>query len=132
MEYLKRNAVKKNELPGRVVQNAVGHNSALLSEKMTISYCHYSEESGPMAPHRHAEECVVVLDCKDAYVKYGSAEDSLEHKVMLETGDLMHFPEMEWHVFGYDEGGFLDALCIYGQVTNIRPEEIEGKETKKQ
>ena len=23
------------------------------------------------------------------------------------------------------EGGFLDALCIYGQVTNIRPEEIQ-------
>lgn len=38
----------------------------------------------------------------------------------------MHFPELEWHVFGYDEGGFLDALCIYGQVTNIRPEEISG------
>lgn len=41
-------------------------------------------------------------------------------------GDIMHFPELEWHVFGYDEGGFLDALCIYGQVTNIRPEEISG------
>ena len=22
-------------------------------------------------------------------------------------------------------GGFLDALCIYGQVTHIRPEEME-------
>lgn len=43
----------------------------------------------------------------------------------MNKGDLMHFPELEWHVFGYDEGGFLDALCIYGQVTNIRPEEIQ-------
>ena len=40
----------------------------------------------------------------------------------------MHFPELEWHVFGYDEGGFLDALCIYGQVTNIRPEEIQRED----
>ena len=36
--------------PGRVVQNAVGHNSAVLSEKMTVSFCHYSAESGPMEP----------------------------------------------------------------------------------
>lgn len=123
MEYLKREHIFKNELPGRVVQNAVGRESALSSEKMTVSYCHYSAASGPMEPHRHAEESVVVLDCRDAYVRYGSAEDSLEHKVELSRGDLMHFPEMEWHVFGYQEGGFLDALCIYGQVTDIRPEE---------
>ena len=47
-----------------------------------------------------------------------------EHEVRLA---LMHFPELEWHVFGYEAGGFLDALCIYGQVTNIRPEEILQK-----
>ena len=38
----------------------------------------------------------------------------------------MHFPPLEWHVFGYKDGGYLDALCIYGQVTNIRPEEIQA------
>lgn len=125
MEYLQRNDIPRKELPGRVVQNAVGHNSSLLSEKMTISFCHYSAESGPMEPHHHAEECVIVLDCDRAYVRYGSAKDSLEHKVSLHRDDLLHFPEMEWHVFEYEEGGFLDALCVYGQVTNIRPEEIE-------
>ena len=36
----------------------------------------------------------------------------------------MHCKEWEWHVFGYEEGGYLDALCIYGQVDNIRPEDI--------
>ena len=127
MDFKKRVEIGENRLPGRVVQNAVGRSSAVASEKMTVSYCTYSAESGPMAPHNHAEETVVVLDCKDAYVKYGSGPDSLEHMVRLEKGDLMHFPELEWHVFGYDEGGFLDALCIYGQVTNIRPEEIQGE-----
>ena len=126
MDFKSRNEIGENRLPGRVVQNGVGRNSAVASEKMTVSYCTYSAESGPMAPHNHAEETVVVLDCKDAYVKYGSGPDSLEHTVRLEKGDLMHFPELEWHVFGYDEGGFLDALCIYGQVTNIRPEEIQN------
>ena len=43
----------------------------------------------------------------------------------LQKGDLLHFPPLEWHVFRCREGGYLDALCIYGQVTNIRPEEIE-------
>ena len=45
----------------------------------------------------------------------------------LHEGDLMHIPPLEWHVFGYKEGGYLDALCIYGQVTNIRPEEIQAE-----
>lgn len=127
MEYLQRNSIRKNCLPGRVVQNAVGHNSALNSEKMTVSFCHYDAESGPMAPHNHAEESVVVLRCKDAYVLWGESPEKLDHRQNLQEGDLMHFPELEWHVFRYETGGFLDALCIYGQVTNIRPEEIEKK-----
>ncbi|MDR3729499.1 MAG: hypothetical protein Q3X94_06935 [Oscillospiraceae bacterium] len=121
MDFVKREDIAKNCLPGRVVQNAVGRNSAVASEKMTVSFCHYSAESGPMEPHNHAEESVVVLSCRDAYVKYGSAKDSLEYTVELHEGDLMHFPELEWHVFGYREGGYLDALCIYGEVTNILP-----------
>lgn len=127
MDYVKRDQIAQQHLPGRVVQNAVGRNSAVASEKMTVSFCHYSAQSGPMQPHNHAEESVVVLACKDAYVRYGSGPDTLEHQVELEQGDLMHFPPLEWHVFGYREGGFLDALCIYGQVTNIRPEEIQAE-----
>ncbi|NLU23624.1 MAG: hypothetical protein GXW99_02665 [Clostridiales bacterium] len=124
MEFLHRNDIEKNFLPGRVVQNAVGRSSALGSEKMTVSFCHYSVESGPMAPHNHAEESVVVLDCRNAYVLWGNSPEHLTNRQSLKTGDLMHFPELEWHVFCYEEDGFLDALCIYGQVTNIRPEEI--------
>ena len=128
MEFVTREEIHKNELPGRVVQNAVGRSSAVASEKMTVSFCRYSAQSGPMAPHNHAEESVVVLGCKDAFVRWGSGPENLEHIRYLKTGDLMHFPELEWHVFGYDQGGWLDALCIYGQVTNIRPEEITGKQ----
>ena len=124
MDYVKRADIAERRLPGRVVQNAVGHSSAVASERMTVSFCRYSAESGPMAPHNHAEESVVVLDCRDAYVQYGSRPDRLEHTVELQKGDLLHFPPLEWHVFRYREGGYLDALCIYGQVTNIRPEEI--------
>ena len=124
MEYLSRDRIPENRLPGRIVQNAVGRNSSLASEKMTVSFCRYSAESGPMAPHNHAEESVVVLSCRDAWVEWGGEPDSLLCRQELKPGDLLHFPPLEWHVFRYSEGGYLDALCIYGQVTNIRPEEI--------
>ena len=120
MEFVKREDIARKDLPGRSVQNAVGRNSAVASEKMTVSFCRYKAEYGPMAPHNRAEEAV--------FVRWGSGPDALEHTVCLKKGDLMHFPELEWHVFGYDEGGFLDALCIYGQVTNIRPEEIQRED----
>ncbi|MBR6113694.1 MAG: hypothetical protein IKQ10_00765 [Oscillospiraceae bacterium] len=131
MEYLPRDTIRENRLPGRVVQNAVGHNSALSSERMTVSFCRYSAESGPMAPHNHAEESVVVLDCRDAWVEWGTGPEELTCRQDLRVGDLLHFPPLEWHVFRYGEGGFLDALCIYGQVTNIRPEEIGSSGTKR-
>ena len=66
MDFVKREEIKRNDLPGRTVQNAVGRNSAVDSEKMTVSFCRYSAENGPMAPHNHAEESVVVLDCDRA------------------------------------------------------------------
>ena len=129
MEFVKRENIQKKELPGRVVQNAVGRNSAIASEKMTVSICRYSAESGPMAPHNHAEESILVWDSQNAYVCWGSAPDRLEHKRYLRRGDVLHFPTLEWHVFGYDEGGYLELVCIYGQVDNIRPEEIHQEQT---
>ncbi len=128
MDYLEREQIEQNRLPGRVIQNAVGSSKRgypVPSAKMTICFAHYSAESGPMEPHNHAEETVVVLSATDSFVKWGGSKEDLPHKQMLNAGDVMHFPELEWHVFGYNEGGSLDALCIYGQVDNIRPEEIE-------
>ena len=130
MDYLKREQIKQDHLPGRVIQNAVGSAQKCYpvpSTKMTICFAHYSAESGPMEPHNHAEETVVVLSARDSFVQWGDSKGNLPHKQMLNSGDVMHFAELEWHVFGYNEGGSLDALCIYGQVDNIRPEEIDNK-----
>ncbi len=127
MRIVKREAIYPNMLPGRIIASAVGRNSALSSEKMTICFATYSAESGPMEPHNHAEETVVVLDCKNGWVKRGPSKDNLNEKYALKKGTVMYFDELEWHVFEYGEGGYIDALCIYGQVDNIRPEEIEAK-----
>ncbi len=125
MKLVSRDSIEKNYLEGRIIQSAVGKNAAVESKKMTVSFAHYSAQSGPMEPHNHAEETVVVLAGEKCFVRFGGSPDNLENKLWLKTGDVMHFPELEWHVFEYEEGGYLDALCIYGQVNNIRPEEIE-------
>lgn len=129
MDFLKRDQIRKDRLPGRAIQNAVGsceRNYPIASRKMTICFAHYSEENGPMEPHNHAEETVVVLSAEKSYVCWGNSKADLPNRQELRAGDVMHFPELEWHVFRYEKGGSLDALCIYGQIDHIRPEEIEA------
>lgn len=127
MELIQRDEIPQNFLPGRVVQNAVGKNSKIESKKMTVSICRYSAESGPMEPHNHAEETVMVIGCDRAFVKTGPSKDNLCSRYELKVGTIMHFEDLEWHVFGYEEGGYLDAVCIYGQVDRIRPEEMTDR-----
>lgn len=124
MRVLQRREIPKEPLVGRVLQKAIGKGSASESTKMTIAFCRYSAESGPMEPHQHAEETVYIIDAKDGWIRKGPSKTDLPETVRVAEGTVLHFAEMEWHVFEYGEGGFIDALCIYGQVGNIRPEEI--------
>lgn len=127
MEWNKRKDIEVINLPGRQIQNCVGRNGIIKSEKMTVGFARYAPECGPMEPHHHAEETVYILDAKNGWVRYGNSKDNLDKKVDLEAGVSLHFEELEWHVFEYGEGGYIDALVIYGQVDNIRPEEILNK-----
>ena len=77
MKLMPRDTLKKEMLPGRVVQHVVGKTGVSRSEKMTAGFACYSEESGPMQPHQHAEEVVHVIDAKDGYVRYGQSPDKL-------------------------------------------------------
>ena len=124
MDFINREQLTKTLLPGRIIQKAVGKDSFLLSNKMTVGFAHYSAETGPMEPHHHAEETIVVLDAKDAYLLYGPSKDNLNSRNDMKPGDVFLFGELEWHVFKYGDGGFIDLIFIYGQVDNIRPEEI--------
>lgn len=124
MKLLRRSDLGKAYLPGRVLQKSVGRDSASASEKMTICFARYSEESGPMEPHNHAEETVYIIDAKEGWVRVGESKESLPEQYVLEAGMTLHFPELEWHVFEVGVDGYIEALCIYGQVDNIRPEEV--------
>lgn len=117
MKLILRDELKINPLPGRGIQLVVGAASAASpSEAMTFGFAHYEAMYGPMAPHHHAEEVVFVLDADRAYVRhggFGEQPDSLGERIPLEQDMIMHFPENEWHVFEYDEGGHMVIAFSY-------------------
>jgi len=123
MQRIKREDLEEVHLPGRVVQKAVGKDAASLSKRMTMGFARYSEESGPMEPHRHAEEIVYILSARNSWVRHGRRADRLGPAIPLEAGMILHFSELEWHVFELGEGGQVDLIFFYGRVDNIRPEE---------
>ncbi len=126
MKLIRRNQIEKIFLPGRMIQKAVGKDGLSSSGKMTMGFAHYSEQSGPMEPHHHAEEIVYILDTKDGWVRKGTAKENLGHKIKIVAGMTLHFPHLEWHVFEYKKGGFVDIIFFYGQIEKIRPEEIDN------
>ena len=125
MQILRREALAREALPGRVIQRAVGKEGPSVSGRMTVGYARYEASAGPMEPHRHAEEVVCVLDARDGWVEYGGEPARLEQRQELEAGMILHVPELEWHVFRHGEGGHVDILYVYGQVDNIRPEDVQ-------
>ncbi|PRY20079.1 hypothetical protein CLV78_11528 [Aliiruegeria haliotis] len=123
MDVVEVKSLPANVLPGRVVYKATGKDGPIVSGEMTVAFGRYCGDYGPMSPHRHAEECVYILESKGGWVRFGTTDDCADGKRALTGGTLLHFPENEWHVFEYEEGGYIDAMFIYGQVDNIRPEE---------
>lgn len=127
MDVLQRQDLDPVKLSGRALQKAVGGpgEGTVTSNRMTVGFARYSAESGPMEPHHHAEETIYIVDARDGYIRPGTAADRIGDRVQLAVGMILHFRELEWHVFEWDEGGYIDALFIYGQVDNIRPDQIK-------
>jgi hypothetical protein len=125
MEIIERGSLEKLHLPGRAVQKAVGKDARSASLKMSMGFARYSEASGPMETHQHAEEIVYIVSAQDGWLRWGSDPEALGTPIPLQEGHTLHIPELEWHVFGFGPGGHVDIIFFYGQVDNIRPEEIE-------
>jgi hypothetical protein len=125
MRVIQRSEIPLTALVGRNLQKAVGKDSHDPSGKMTVGWARYSKKSGIMEPHQHAEELLYILDAKDAWIRFGPDKDKLGERVPFVPGTMIHFPEMEWHVFEYAEDGFADLIFFYGQVDNIRPEDMK-------
>lgn len=125
MRAIHRDQTPVDPLPGRGLRRFVGRESALASEEMTVGTARYADEFGPMQPHHHAEETVYVLEADRAWVRWGSGPDDLPERIDLEPGVVINTPAWEWHVFEWEPGGHLELLFIYGQVDDIRPEDME-------
>jgi hypothetical protein len=124
MDLIRREQVPVKRLPGRVIQSVLGKDAHVPSTKMTVGFARYSAESGSMEPHQHAEETLFVVGVRDGWVRSGNDPAGLGPEVPLEAGMILHFPELEWHQFGFRDDGFVDVLFCYGQVDHIRPEDI--------
>jgi len=125
MRSIQRAAVASDPLPGRAVQRIVGKGASLVSSEMTVGTASYGDDYGAMEPHNHAEETVVVLESYRAWVRWGASKDDLPNRIDLEAGLVINTPAWEWHVFEWQPGGHADILVVYGQVENIRPEDVE-------
>jgi hypothetical protein len=119
LKVLRRGEVEKKLLPGRALQLVVGREDAASSSRaITMGFAHYSAESGRMEPHRHAEEVVLILGCKNGWIRFGGFGDrpeEMREPFTLEEGMILHIPESEWHVFEYEENGYVDIAFFYGQ-----------------
>lgn len=119
MKVLKKEELNSKTLPGRIITDAVGSGSPIHSEEMSVIFAKYCAEAGPMEPHHHAEESIYILSSDRAWVLYGDDPENLPHRVSLEPGMILHFPDGEWHVFQYEEGGSLEIICIYGKSRDL-------------
>jgi hypothetical protein len=57
-----------------------------------------------------------MIGAKDVWVRYGESPQSLTTQETLKEGMILHFPALEWHVFEYCAGGYVDIIFLYGQV----------------
>ena len=126
MQLIRREDLEQVHLPGRVIQKVVGKDGFSRSTRMTVGFARHSGGSGH-EPHHHAEELVYIISSRDGWVRYGPSPDRLGSPLALEAGMILHFPELEWHVFNLGKDGHVDALFFYGQVENIRPEDATKK-----
>lgn len=124
MKIFNKLTIPVEVLQGRSIQKAIGKDALSISKKITMGFARYSPELGPMEPHQHAEEVMYILDAELAWVRWGNHRESLKSKMTLEKGMVLHIPELEWHVFECEKDGYIEAIFFYGQVDNIRPEEI--------
>ena len=123
MEFVYKDELPIETLPGRGIRKAVGSESYFTSTNMSVGYAMYNYEYGPMEPHQHDEETVIITHSNMGWMSWGDSKTNLPNRVELVEGMVIHIPNGEWHVFNYDEGGSVEIIFVYGTTANLRPEE---------
>ena len=121
MKIINKGEAPTQKLQGRYATRIVGKTDDYYyhSDTLHFGHCLFRGDTGPMTPHAHAEECMYILDCKDAWILSGPSQDDMPDRAELEPGMVISMPAAEWHVFRYKEGGFVEILYCYGDTTEL-------------
>lgn len=94
----------------RTIYAVIEENGVFQSPGLTMGFARFGKEQGVMTPHIHVEEGMYVIDCANAYARWGDTEQTLGERHPVRPGMIMWAAEGEWHVFEFDDGGFLDIV----------------------
>lgn len=118
MDIIKRAELAQNVCLGRTIWRAVGIN-APLEDEISVGFTRFSLKDGAMKAHKHEREVIYVIDACGASARFGSDPTQLGNSTQLRNGDLLRFPEGEWHIFDLqDENAYLDILWVFSVPQN--------------
>lgn len=123
MRFIKKDEMVIKHCRARTIYAAIEQNGVFTSDKLMMGCARFDKSLGDMIPHTHAEEGMYIIDAAKAYARFGSSPDTLGDRVPLVPGMIMWAAEGEWHVFEFDDGGFLDIVfCLENDKNFKRPE----------
>ena len=123
MKFVKKDETVVKHCRARTIYAAIERDGVLSSDNIMMGCARFDKNLGDMIPHSHAEEGMYIIDCAKAYARFGDSAETLGERIPLEAGMIMWAPEGEWHVFEFDDGGFLDIVfCLPSEKDFVRPE----------
>ena len=116
MDHVTREICPQKEMLGRTTNAAFGKEGVakIATTDCFVGYATFSPKYGKMKPHYHEDEIMYVVDAKNAFVRYGDAQDHMINVDALQKGDIIRARNGEWHIFEFDgEDGFLELVPFF-------------------
>jgi mannose-6-phosphate isomerase-like protein (cupin superfamily) len=122
MKMIEKEQAVIKHCKARTIYGMIEDGGVIKSDQMTMGIARFDKNLGPMNPHAHAEEGMYVIDCANAYIRCGSSADTLGERELIKPGMIIFVPEGQWHVFEFEDGGFLDTVFCLPVGSIDRPE----------
>lgn len=119
MNFYSKNEAVVQHRKGRTVYAVFEEAGKLCSENLVMGFARFDSA---MDPHQHVEECMYVVDCYQAYARCGESKDTLGERHAIQPGMFMWADQDEWHVFEFEDGGFMDIIFCLPRQSFVRPE----------
>ena len=122
MEFMEKQSAIVKHCRARTIYGMIEKGGIFQSPNMMMGFARFDKNLGEMIPHVHPEEGMFVIDCANAFARFGASEDSMGGRTAIKPGMIMWAAEGEWHVFEFGEGGFLDIVFCLPVGEIVRPE----------